>query len=115
MATTRERLNQLLAETDAIFEDAFMTFVQTVQSDAVMAEIISRLESNDLEGALEIIRQHTASFAQQAVPIIQTAGGSYGEALVIGETAERRFWSDASARGRDHATGNARVDPGVHR
>ena len=49
------RLEALLAKQERAVQQAFLEFVQSVKSDAVMAEVTALLEAGDIEGALAIV------------------------------------------------------------
>lgn len=75
MATIRERLDSLLDETDAVFADAFREFMDQVQSDAVMGQVVAALEANDVEAALDIVRRHVVVMGNTSFPTaFQIAG-----------------------------------------
>lgn len=83
MATpSRERLDELLEQTDAVFRDAFLQYVADVKSEKVMNAIADRLEDGDLEGALDIVRAHVVVMGQTIPRAIDiAANAAIAEAL----------------------------------
>lgn len=72
----RTRLDQLLAETDEVFRDAFAQYVANVKSERVINAITERLEAGDIEGAIDIVRSHVVVLGQSVPEAIQIAGAA---------------------------------------
>lgn len=70
----RRRLDELLEQTDQVFRDAYGQFVANVQSERVIEAISERLEQEDIEGALNIVRQHVVVMGQAVPKAISLAG-----------------------------------------
>jgi hypothetical protein len=74
LPTQLDELLQLLDRQDARVRRAFIEFVQTVRSPEVMAELIARLEANDLEGALQIVDSYVAHFGNVIPEVMRDVG-----------------------------------------
>jgi hypothetical protein len=74
LPTQLDELLQLLDRQDARVRRAFIDFVQTVRSPEVMAELITRLEAHDLEGALQIVDSYVAHFGNVIPEVMRDVG-----------------------------------------
>lgn len=74
MPTQIDRLLELLDQEDLRVRRAFLTYVKTVKSPAVMDQLVRLLESNDLEGALRIVDSHIATFGNVIPDVVRSVG-----------------------------------------
>lgn len=74
MATDLERIDALLSAQEVEVRRAFLDFVQLVQSERVMDQIIERLEARDLAGAFKIVESYISRFSDVLPRVQQHVG-----------------------------------------
>lgn len=74
MPTQLDQLLELLDEQSTRVRRAFIQFVRQVRSPTVMAELIDRLQANDVDGALRIVDSYVARFANVLPEIFNAVG-----------------------------------------
>lgn len=70
MATDLERLDELLAKQERTVREAFLRYVELVQTEAVTAMVLDRLEAGDVEGARALLERYAAQVGD-ALPEVQ--------------------------------------------
>ena len=72
----KERLRQLLEQTDEEFRTAFFRYVQDIRSDQVLGQIENALRTGDQQTALNIIRGHVERLGNVIPSMYQTAANA---------------------------------------
>lgn len=84
MTDQRARLERLLDSYEEEFRAAFLEYVRTVRSDAVMDEILDQLEAGNATGALSTIQRHVQSFGNSLPRVfVMAAEAAVAESLPL--------------------------------
>lgn len=85
----KQQLESLLAQTDAIFRDAFERFVDTINSPEIFDLIVEELQAGRVDQAIEIVRNQAVAMGA-AVPQAILFAGNAAAAEAIAELADPR-------------------------
>lgn len=81
MPTPLERLEELLAQQEAAIAKAFREFIRSMNSAAVVAELVKLLEAGDSAGAMAIVDSYVRRFADVLPAIHAVVGAAAAEEL----------------------------------